>query len=167
MAEDIKRVKAQRERELRKGGKFQALEDEVKDMSHESVRLTTVLDLKSSSISEERKKRKEIEKSTKDLEKLLKEKTKIYDELNEAYNATKAEFDALGGEAEKKEELLQTLLTGVASKEGQENGYQNQLQGKGLAGHQALAQLTLFRCQEPSKCGSYRAGAGEIENIPP
>ncbi|PWW74023.1 RecF/RecN/SMC protein [Tuber magnatum] len=128
LAEDIKRVKQQRERELRKGGKFQALEDEVKEMSHEAVRLTTVLDLKSSSINEEKKKRKEIEKSVKEMEKSLADKTRIYDQLKEGYDAAKAEFDALSGEAEKKEELLQTLLTGVASKEGQESGYQNQLQ---------------------------------------
>jgi len=98
-------------------------------MSHEAVRLTTVLDLKSSSINEEKKKRKEIEKSVREMEKSLADKSRIYDQLKGGYDAAKAEFDALSGEAEKKEELLQTLLTGVASKEGQESGYQNQLQG--------------------------------------
>jgi structural maintenance of chromosome 2 len=122
-------VKGQREKELRKGGKFQALEDEVKEKSHEAVRLTTVLDLKITSIKEEVKKRKEIEKNVRELEKSLQEKSRLYDGLKEAYDAAKTEFDALNNESEKKEELLQTLLTGVASKEGQENGYQNQLQG--------------------------------------
>ncbi|KAI5841190.1 hypothetical protein DFP73DRAFT_557205 [Morchella snyderi] len=128
LAEDIKMVKAQREKELRKGGKFQALEDEVKEKSHEAVRLTTVLDLKITSIKEEAKKRKEIEKNVRELGKSLQEKSRLYDGLKEAYDAAKMEFDALNNESEKKEELLQTLLTGVASKEGQENGYQNQLQ---------------------------------------
>ncbi|KAH0608571.1 uncharacterized protein H6S33_001705 [Morchella sextelata] len=128
LAEDIKMVKGQREKELRKGGKFQALEDEVKEKSHEAVRLTTVLDLKITSIKEEVKKRKEIEKNVRELEKSLQEKSRLYDGLKEAYDAAKTEFDALNNESEKKEELLQTLLTGVASKEGQENGYQNQLQ---------------------------------------
>ncbi|KAL7276940.1 Structural maintenance of chromosomes protein 2 [Rhizina undulata] len=128
LGEDIKRVQAQRDRELRKGGKFQALEDEVKAKSHEIVRLNTVLDLKKSSLKDESHKRKTVEKTIKDLEKSLKEKTVAYEELKEAYDAAKAEFDALNNEAEKKEELLQTLLTGVASKEGQANGYQNQLQ---------------------------------------
>lgn len=130
LAEDIKMVKGQREKELRKGGKFQALEDEVKEKSHEAVRLTTVLDLKAISTKEETKKRKEIEKNVKELEKSLQEKTRIYDGLKGAYDAAKREFDALTDESEKQEELLQTLLTGVASKEGQENGYQNQLQGE-------------------------------------
>jgi structural maintenance of chromosome 2 len=129
LAEDTKRVKAQRDKELRKGGKFQALEDEVKAQSHEIVRLKTVLDLKSNGVAEEKEKRKETLKNVKDLEKAMKEKTKIYDNLKKAYDAAKAEFDAQSKEAEQKEELLQELLTGVASKEGQESGYQNQLQG--------------------------------------
>ncbi|KAF8252968.1 putative nuclear condensin complex subunit Smc2 [Wilcoxina mikolae CBS 423.85] len=128
LAEDSKRVKAQRDKELRKGGKFQALEDEVKAQSHEIVRLKTVLDLKSNGVAEEKGKREETLKNVKDLEKTLKEKTKIYDNLKEAYDVAKAEFDAQSKEAEQKEELLQELLTGVASREGQESGYQQQLQ---------------------------------------
>ncbi|KAL1862036.1 Structural maintenance of chromosomes protein 2 [Paecilomyces lecythidis] len=128
LEEDIKRVKAVREKELRKGGKFQALEDQVKEHSHELVRLTTVFDLKNSSMDEEKEKRKGIQKTVAELEKLLKEKKKVYDKLQAQYDTAKAELDAQTAEVEQKEELLQTLQTGVASKEGQENGYQGQLQ---------------------------------------
>ncbi|KKK26454.1 hypothetical protein P175DRAFT_0482635 [Aspergillus ochraceoroseus IBT 24754] len=128
MEEDVKRVKAARDKELRKGGKFQALEDEVKAHSHELVRLTTVFDLKNASIAEEKEKRKEFQKAVSDLEEVLKEKKKIYDKLQAQYDAAKAELDAQTAEVEQKEELLQTLQTGVASKEGQESGYQAQLQ---------------------------------------
>lgn len=130
LAEDIKMVKGQREKELRKGGKFRALEEEVKEKSHELVRLTTVFDLKTTSIKEETKKRKDIERSVKEFDNVLQEKTQLYERLKGAYDTAKSEFDALNDESEKQEELLQTLLTGVASKEGQENGYQNQLQGE-------------------------------------
>ncbi|KAG0636390.1 hypothetical protein HOY80DRAFT_1011299 [Tuber brumale] len=169
LAEDIKRVKQQRERELRKGGKFQALEDEVKEMSHNAVRLTTVLDLKSSSINEEKKKRKEIEKSVKEMEKSLADKTRIYDQLKEGYDAAKAEFDALSGEAEKKEELLQTLLTGVASKEGQESGYQNQLQEAKLrvsaaATEQEQAKLKISHFEKRIKEEEPRAKKAKEQN---
>ncbi|CAZ82813.1 unnamed protein product [Tuber melanosporum] len=169
LAEDIKRVKQQRERELRKGGKFQALEDEVKEMSHDAVRLTTVLDLKSSSINEEKKKRKEIEKSVKEMEKSLADKTRIYDQLKEGYDAAKAEFDALSGEAEKKEELLQTLLTGVASKEGQESGYQNQLQEAKLrvsaaATEQEQAKLKISHFEKRIKEEEPRAKKAKEQN---
>ncbi|KAA8901772.1 chromosomes protein 2 structural maintenance [Sphaerosporella brunnea] len=128
LAEDTKRVKAQRDKELRKGGKFSALEEEVKGMSHEIIRLNTILDLKSTGISEEKEKRKEIQKSVKEHEKAVQEKTKAYERLKESYDTAKAEHDSLSKEAERQEELLQTLLTGVASKEGQESGYQSQLQ---------------------------------------
>jgi structural maintenance of chromosome 2 len=128
MEEDMKRVKAARDKELRKGGKFQALEDEVKAHSHELVRLTTVFDLKNASVDEEKQKRKEFQKTVSDLEKVLKDKKKIYDKLQAQYDAAKAELDAQTAEVDQKEELLQTLQTGVASKEGQESGYQAQLQ---------------------------------------
>ncbi|KAK1139293.1 Structural maintenance of chromosomes protein 2 [Aspergillus melleus] len=128
LEEDVKRVRTARDKELRKGGKFQALEDEVKSHSHELVRLTTVFDLKNASISEEQEKQKEVHNTVKDLGKLLKEKKKIYDKLQAQYDSAKAELDAQTAEVEQKEELLQTLQTGVASKEGQESGYQGQLQ---------------------------------------
>ncbi|KAJ5640936.1 RecF/RecN/SMC [Penicillium herquei] len=128
LEEDVKRVKSARDKELRKGGKFQGLEDEVKNHSHELVRLTTVFDLKNSSMDEEKEKSKAIKNSVRDLEKTLKEKRAIYEKLQAQYDAAKAELDAQNVEVEQKEELLQTLQTGVASKEGQESGYQGQLQ---------------------------------------
>ncbi|OJJ46740.1 hypothetical protein ASPZODRAFT_2013116 [Penicilliopsis zonata CBS 506.65] len=128
LEEDVKRVKAARDKELRKGGKFQALEDEVKTHSHELVRLATVFDLKNTSMAEETEKRKAIQTTVTDLEKALKSKRAIYDKLQAQYDEAKAQLDAQTAEVDQKEELLQTLQTGVASKEGQESGYQGQLQ---------------------------------------
>lgn len=128
LQEDIKKVKATREKELRKGGKFQALEEEVRAHSHEAVRLDTQLDLKNISLAEEKERRQGIEKNVKDLEKQLQEKKKAHEKLQEKYQTAHAELAKQTEEVEKKEELLQTLQTGVASKEGQESGYQGQLQ---------------------------------------
>ncbi|KAI9843099.1 MAG: Structural maintenance of chromosomes protein 2 [Thelocarpon superellum] len=128
LEEDIQRTKTQREKELRKGGKFQALEDEVKTQSHEAVRLATVLDLKGSSMAEEATKRDAMRKTVKELTKQLKEKATVYEKLQSQYDAARAELDEQTKEADAKEELIQTLQTGVASREGQENGYQGQLQ---------------------------------------
>lgn len=125
---DKERVVKQREKELRKGGKFQALEKEVKEKSHELVRLQTSLDMKAAELPEEKKKIKAAEQAVKDQERLVKEKSAEFEKLQEQYNETKKQFDQESKEAEEKEELLQTLLTGVASKAGQENGYQGQLQ---------------------------------------
>lgn len=128
LEEDVAKVKATRDKELRKGGKFQALEDRVKEYSHEMVRLTTLLDLKNSGVAEETQKRETAGTAVAEMEKLLKVKKNEYDKLQSQYDAAKAELDTQTAEIEKKEELLQTLQTGVASKEGQENGYQGQLQ---------------------------------------
>lgn len=126
--EDVNRVKANRDKELRKGGKFQALEDKVKEHSHEMVRLTTLFDLKNSSVEEETQKRETAEKTVSEMQALVNGKQQEYEKLQSQYDAAKSELDAQTAEVEKKEELLQTLQTGVASKEGQENGYQGQLQ---------------------------------------
>lgn len=128
LQEDIKQVKATREKELRKGGKFQALEEEVKAHSHEAVRLTTVLDLKNTSMAEEVDRRQVIEKSVRELEEQLLDKKKTHERLEQQYQTAHDELAKQTEEVEKKEELLQTLQTGVASREGQEGGYQGQLQ---------------------------------------
>ena len=54
LRKDVSRVKAQRDKELKKGGKAQALEEEVKKHSNELVRLATVVDLKKSSMAEDK-----------------------------------------------------------------------------------------------------------------
>lgn len=126
--EDMKKVKAAREKELRKGGKFQALEEEVKTHSHESVRLATLFDLKQASMLEEKDRRKGVQKTVKELEAHTIEKNQIYQKIQKQYDSAKADLDKQTEELEKNEELLQTLQTGVTSREGQENGYQGQLQ---------------------------------------
>jgi structural maintenance of chromosome 2 len=128
LQEDIKKIKSAREKELRKGGKFQALEDEVKAHSHEMVRLSTVVDLKKAGLGEEQDKQKQLQKSVKELEAELKKKSALHEKLQKKYDEAHADIEKLNAEFEKNEELLQTLQTGVASKEGQESGYQGQLQ---------------------------------------
>ena len=128
LEEDVKKVKAAREKEVKKGGKFQALEDEVKAHSHELVRLATVKDLKASSMAEEQKRQNDVRRSVKEFEAQLTDKRTIYEKLQTQYDTAKVDFDRKLAEVDEKEELLQTLQTGVASREGQENGYQGQLQ---------------------------------------
>ena len=126
--EDIRMVKAARDRELRKGGKFQALEEELKNRSHELVRLSTVLDLKITSETEETERQKAVESTVAELETQLKEKRATYMKQQSEYDSARVELDKQQVDVDQKDELLQTLQTGVASREGQENGYQGQLQ---------------------------------------
>ncbi len=128
LEEDIDRVKAQRDKEMRKGGKAQALETRVKEHKHEIVRLTTVLELKQTSMNEEKDKYTTGQKTVADLQKQLEQKTVVYEKLQAQYDQARAELEKQSAGVETKEELLQTLQTGVASKEGQESGYQGQFQ---------------------------------------
>ncbi|KAF2035292.1 RecF/RecN/SMC protein [Setomelanomma holmii] len=169
LQEEIKKVKATRETELRKGGKFQALEEEVKAHSHEVVRLTTVLDLKNTSMAEEVERRKGIEKSVKDLEKQLLEKKKVYEKLQEKYQTAHNELAKQTEEVEKKEELLQTLQTGVASREGQESGYQGQLQdarnrASAAATEQEQAKLKISHLEKQVKEDEPKAKKAKDQN---
>ncbi|KAK6828020.1 condensin subunit protein [Apiospora arundinis] len=128
LEEDVKKVKSERDKELRKGGKAQALEEEVKKHSNELVRLATVLELKNSSKTEEEERLTSVQKNVAELEATLKEKTEAFEEVKARHDAAKEESARQSQDAESKEELLQTLQTGVASREGQESGYQGQLQ---------------------------------------
>lgn len=128
LEEDVDRVKSQRDKELRKGAKAQALQESVKKLSNELVRLATVMDLKKSSLTEEQDRRIAGEKNVSELEATLEEKSKAHEKIKAKHDSAKEELERQSQEAESKEELLQTLQTGVASKEGQENGYQAQLQ---------------------------------------
>jgi structural maintenance of chromosome 2 len=128
LQEDIKKIKADREKELRKGGRFQALEEEVKTHSHEMVRLATSIDLKKAAMKEEEERKSKLESTVKELEAQLKDKQKLHEKLQAKYEAARADVTKQTEEYDKKEELLQSLQTGIASKEGQEGGYQGQLQ---------------------------------------
>ncbi|KAF1995442.1 RecF/RecN/SMC protein [Amniculicola lignicola CBS 123094] len=170
LQEDIKKVKATREKELRKGGRFQALEEDVKTHSHEVVRLTTVLDLKKSSMTEEADRKKEIEKSIKELETQLKDKKKIHEKLQDKFNAANEELAKQKKELEEKEELLQTLQTGVASKEGQESGYQGQLQdarnrASAAATEQEQAKLKISHLEKRIKEDEPKAKKAKEQNF--
>lgn len=129
LEEDIKEVTLRREKEMRKGGKYEALEKSVKEASHEVVRLKTLIDLKQGSIEEETGRKDKAVQALKDLEKAYAAKKHEFEKVQTTYQKLRAEFDEQQNEATKKEELLQTLSTGIAAKEGQDNGYMDQLQG--------------------------------------
>ncbi|KTW30007.1 condensin subunit SMC2 [Pneumocystis jirovecii RU7] len=126
--ENIERLKEEREIQLRKGGNFQMLENNFKNCSHELVRLNTLIELKEGSLVEEKSKLAKLEETVQDLHVSLEEKKKDFYTIEKSYNKLKAEFDVKNDEMNKKEELLQTLSTGIAAREGQTNNYTDQLQ---------------------------------------
>lgn len=169
LEEDVKRVRALRDKELRKGGKAQALEEAVKKQSNELVRLSTVMDLKRSSLAEEKEKKASIEKTVAELEAALKDKSKTTSKIKEKYDSAKEELERQSKDAEAQEELLQTLQTGVASKDGQENGYQGQLQearnrATNAATEQEQAKLKIAHLEKRIKEEEPRAKKAKEQN---
>lgn len=169
LQEDMKKVKAAKDKELRKGGKFQELEEQVTAHSHDMVRLTTVVDLKKSSMAEEEENKTKSQATVKDLEKQLKEKTKLHEQLQQKFHTANAELQKQTEDVEKKEELLQTLQTGVASKEGQEGGYQGQLQDarnriSAAQTEQEQAKMKISHMEKRIKEDEPRAKKAEKEN---
>ncbi|WPG99560.1 putative nuclear condensin complex subunit Smc2 [Acrodontium crateriforme] len=127
LEEDMEKVRAARDKELRKGGKFGKLEETVKAHSHELVRLSTVLDLKKASMEEEQDRLKKAQASVKDLEAQLKQKSTAHANLQERYETASSHLVSQKEDVDKKEELLQTLQTGISSNAGADGGYAGQL----------------------------------------
>ena len=100
----------------------------MKEHSHELVRLNTVMDLKAPSLSEEEKKEQTYQQNLEELGTQLREKISQYEKAKQKFDSANEKLQKDAEEVDKKEELLQTLQTGVASKEGTESGYQGQLQ---------------------------------------
>ncbi|KAK0949432.1 Structural maintenance of chromosomes protein 2, partial [Friedmanniomyces endolithicus] len=123
LEEDMEKVRAARDKELRKGGKFARLEEAVKEHSHELVRLATILDLKQVSLAEEQDRMKKAQASVKDLEKQLKQRSEAHKQLQQRFEESNKEVEEQTAEVEKKEELLQTLQTGISSNAGSDGGY--------------------------------------------
>ncbi|GAO47330.1 hypothetical protein G7K_1538-t1 [Saitoella complicata NRRL Y-17804] len=151
--EDIEQLKSKREKELRKGGRFQKLENEVKETSHEVVRLNAQIELKNGSVTEDKKQLVESQNMVAEVERALREKQASFTAMSASYEKMKSEYDAQQQEALKKEELLQTLSTGVAAREGQDNGYMDQLQdarnrASQAATEQEQAKLKIAHFQE-------------------
>ncbi|KAF3930799.1 hypothetical protein ABW20_dc0106524 [Dactylellina cionopaga] len=128
LEEDVRRVQAQRDMELRKGGKFQDLEEKVKGASHETVRLQTLFDLKKAQLVEEQSKFEAAQGAVQNALQILETKTQSFDGLKGGHEGAKQEIERLTTDMVKQDDLLQSLQTGVASREGQQSGYQSQLQ---------------------------------------
>ncbi|KAK9369190.1 RecF/RecN/SMC [Lipomyces kononenkoae] len=126
--EDSARIRALREKELQKGKEYQKLEQKLKELSHEIVRLSTLLELKTKNTGEEEEKGKKFQDNISELQMQLATKAEEYRASQESFHSMKNAYDAVCGQATKAEELLETLQTGVASKEGQKNGFMDQLE---------------------------------------
>ena len=120
---DLKETTERRDREMRKGGKFAKLESRAKELSHEIVRVQTNLELKQGALKEEGDARKKAEQAVRDVEVSLKKQQKTLASVEREFAKVKSAHETKAAEYAKKDELLQTLVTGFSAKDGQESGY--------------------------------------------
>jgi len=130
MENEINEITLQREKELKTGGHFQELDETVKEISRKLVKIKTQRNLKIDSMKEEAKTLESLDSSIKDVEKAISKKKGQYDNEAKKLEQIKINHEEEVKKTQKLEELLQTLTTGMAAKEGHENGYMEQLRGK-------------------------------------
>ncbi|KAJ2783403.1 Structural maintenance of chromosomes protein 2 [Coemansia javaensis] len=142
MAAQLERIKAEianiakskaqteeaRRREMSKSGEFKSLQAEVDQLSKELVRIKTQSDLKLASIKEEQAGRDKLVASRAGLEGELARRAEAFDAQTARYAQEKQQYDEKARDVTQLEELLQSLTTGVASDEGREGGFMQQLQ---------------------------------------
>ncbi|KAJ3110659.1 Structural maintenance of chromosomes protein 2 [Physocladia obscura] len=129
-------------RRLQNDGAFHKLDAEVKEISKELVKINTQVELKKSSIKDEIASLKALEKSRQDGTRSLNTLSKSVADVQIAFDGKKAEYDTRTRNLEKKQDLLQTLTTGVASSKGHENGYMDQLRVATSTIEQAKIKIT-------------------------
>ncbi|KAK9459754.1 RecF/RecN/SMC [Lipomyces oligophaga] len=145
--EEIRRIQALRETELQKGTTFQKLEQQMKEFSHNLVRLNTHLELKSKNILEEEQNGNQLKKMISNLSAQLETKAQELTIKEAEYKTLTQAHEVMSSEALIKEELLEALRIGVASKEGQTNGYMDQLEEAKTAISQAKTKQEQVKLQ--------------------
>lgn len=124
---DLDQVKKQRENDLSKGGKIEALEKAETSLSHEITRLSTSRDLTMQTAKEDAAKLAEYEAQLAELEKLVAENTDVFARFEGEHKQRTARLAQLKQEHNQQEELYSTLSTGVSAKGSTDGGYLSQL----------------------------------------
>ncbi|RUS34192.1 RecF/RecN/SMC [Jimgerdemannia flammicorona] len=166
---EIRKYTIKKQKEFANGGKFQELENAVKEFSKQLVRVRTQCDLKIASITEEEKNLEGLLANKAETEQTLNEKQSLYAKLQAKFDALKKTYDVMAEQARKNEELLQTLVTGVSAEEGHENGYMEQLQEAKNTASQASteeeqAKLKISHLKKECKEKQDQANKTEREN---
>ncbi|KDQ13659.1 hypothetical protein BOTBODRAFT_364275 [Botryobasidium botryosum FD-172 SS1] len=123
------RVEKVRDREIAKGGKLKALEEEVMTAERELARFAAQVEIKQGTIDDEKRRTQSSKTALDDLNKSLVDKRAQVDQLKKKHATLKETHSTLQERLATAEELLQTLLTGLSSSATSSNtgGYLGQL----------------------------------------
>ncbi|KAJ2322122.1 Structural maintenance of chromosomes protein 2 [Coemansia sp. RSA 2704] len=128
IAKSKTQTEERRRAEMSKSGEFKALQAKIDELSKELVRIKTQSDLKTTSIKEEQASKDSLITSKGKFEAELAKRAKAYEKQIAKYTQEKQQYDEKTKDVAQLEELLQSLTTGVASDEGREGGFMQQLQ---------------------------------------
>ncbi|KAI0264934.1 condensin complex subunit SMC2 [Gloeopeniophorella convolvens] len=122
-------VQAQRDRELKKGGRVPRMEEEVKELEKVLIKLRTQAEIKEGTIADEERGREESVRELSELEAARAEKKLQVDAVTAQFNGVKEKHTTTQTALTSAEDLLQTLLTGLAGTSAQTGGggYMGQL----------------------------------------
>ncbi|KAI0296748.1 condensin complex subunit SMC2 [Multifurca ochricompacta] len=115
-------VQTQRDRELKKGGKVTRMEEEAKELEKAVIKLRTQAEIKEGAIKDEEAARDTSAQELNELEAALAAKKTQVDAVTAEYNAVKEKHTATQTALSLAEDLLQTLLTGLAGTSAQSAG---------------------------------------------
>ncbi|KAI0247376.1 condensin complex subunit SMC2 [Lactifluus subvellereus] len=115
-------VQTQRDRELKKGGKVTRMEEAAKELEKAVVKLRTQAEIKEGTIKDEEAARDASAGELSELEAALAEKKTQVDAVTAEYSAVKDKHTATQTALAAAEDLLQTLLTGLAGTSAQSAG---------------------------------------------
>lgn len=128
--EELTQIEEKKEHEIAKGGKLKKLLERTKTLQHDLVKAKTTLDFKVTGIEEDKKKIASDAQSAEGLKNSRKSNSDKLTKLSDTFGHLKSEYDAEVAELSRNDELLQSLLTGMASKKqsgSNQGGYMGQL----------------------------------------
>ncbi|KAH9957609.1 hypothetical protein BC827DRAFT_1385511, partial [Russula dissimulans] len=115
-------VQAQRDRELKKGGKVTRMEKEAKELKKVVIKLRTQAEIKEGTIKDEEAARDASGRELSELDASLAAKKAQVNAVTAEYNAVKEKQTATQTALASAQDLLQTLLTGLAGTSAQSAG---------------------------------------------
>ncbi|KAF8657109.1 hypothetical protein AX16_002296 [Volvariella volvacea WC 439] len=128
---ELESVVAQKEKEMKKGGKLKKLEEEVGELGKQVVKVRTQKELQEATVKDEQDSMAELEKEVKDLEAAYADKQNSVKKLDAEYKKLDEQHQTTQNSLRSMEELLQTLLTGLSGNSNKPNagggGYMGQI----------------------------------------
>jgi structural maintenance of chromosome 2 len=123
------------------GSNTSKLSSKLKQLSNDIVRMKTQADIKSSTLNEENNNLSQMKSGVFEARAALEEKTNIKQNHQAEYEQIKTNYNLQFQKVQNMEDLLQSLKTGISSKEGQGTGFMDQIRVAQGEATQAATQI--------------------------